>query len=265
MPKSLPTKEAGGKTPATPDDILSAQGNAETGFLQLDDLAAGVAHEINNPVNSIINYAQILVDRLAQYPTERDLAGRIITEGERIAGIVQNLLICTGPTAWGKSTIHIQDLFEDCLNLFRDQLRRDGIRLMMEIGQGLPQIHVNSSQIRQVILNIISNARHALNERYSGRHPEKVLSVSVRGIRVEQCDFVRIEFLDHGTGIPHELLGKVLKPFFSTKPGSMGNGLGLSTSSAIVIQHGGKMLVESVFGQFTRITVDLPGAPWPPL
>jgi signal transduction histidine kinase len=273
MPASLPLKEkpsesaleketatVRGSEPATLD-AGEGSGPANGDDLEwFDDFTAGVAHEINNPVNSIINYAQILVNCLSEYPMERDIAQRVIAEGERIAGIVRNLLICTGPTAWGKSRVHIQDLMQDCLDLFRNQLREDGIRVILDIPRELPQLHVNSSQIRQVFLNIISNARHALVEKFPRDDADKLLRISAEVVQINGSEFVRMDFLDRGTGIPCELLGKVFKPFFSTKAGGKGNGLGLSTSSAIVVQHGGMIRVESVFGRFTRISVELPAA-----
>jgi signal transduction histidine kinase len=224
----------------------------------LGELAAGVAHEINNPVNGIINYAQMLANRFTSHEPERDLAGRIIAEGERIAGIVQSLLTFAGHGAHGKKESTLIDLLSDCLSLSHAQMRQDGIRLVLDLESDLPRILVDGRLMRRVFLNIISNSRHALNERYPSAHREKILRIGGKRIENECGTFLRVEFLDQGTGIPRNDLGKVLTPFFSTRSGGAGTGLGLSTSRNILKQHNGTIEVESAFGDYTRVTVQVP-------
>jgi PAS domain S-box-containing protein len=224
----------------------------------LGELAAGVAHEINNPVNGIINYAQMLANRFTSQDPEWDIAGRIIAEGERIAGIVQSLLTFAGHGDHGKKEITLIDLLSDCLSLSHAQMRQDGIRLVLDLESDLPRILVDVRQMRRVFLNIISNSRHALNERYPSALEEKILRIGGKRIENEFGTFLRVEFYDQGTGIPPEDLGKVLTPFFSTKSGGTGTGLGLSTSRNILKQHNGSIEVESAFGDYTRVTIELP-------
>ncbi len=224
----------------------------------LGELAAGVAHEINNPVNGIINYAQMLANRFTSQDPEGDIAGRIIAEGERIAGIVQSLLTFAGHGDQGKKEITLIDLLSDCLSLSHAQMSQDGIRLVLDLESDLPRILVDVRQMRRVFLNIISNSRHALNERYPSAHGEKILRIGGKRIENESGTFLRVEFYDQGTGIPRENLGMVLTPFFSTKSGGMGTGLGLSTSRNILKQHKGSIEVESAFGDYTRVTIEVP-------
>lgn len=243
-----------------------AQSSNDDGYQPtIGDLAAGVAHEINNPINGIINYAQILANRLARHSGERDIADRIIAEGERIAGIVQNLLTYAGRTAWGQTRVRIEDLLADCLNLIGNQLRQEGIRVQLDLADDLPWVHVNCGQMRQVFLNIICNARNALNEKFPEGDEDKLLRIAARRIPGNRGELVRLEFHDHGTGIPADVLQRVLTPFFSTKSGGKGSGLGLSASRSIVTQHEGAMRVNSVSGSHTRVYVDLPaGGPEAP-
>jgi signal transduction histidine kinase len=224
----------------------------------LGELAAGIAHEINNPVNGIINYAQMLVNRLSTRSQECDIADRIIIEGERIAGIVQSLLTFSGQDTQERTPISLVDLLTDSLPLTQTQIEADGIRLILDIEADLPRIVVNSRQMRQVFLNLISNARNALNEKFPEVHDEKILRIVGKRIENDFGTFIRVEFHDQGTGIPPEELERVLTPFFRIRAGGKGTGLGLSTSRNILIQHNGTIRVDSVYGEYTRVTLEVP-------
>jgi two-component system, NtrC family, sensor kinase len=224
----------------------------------LGELAAGVAHEINNPINGIINYAQMLVNLLSRQSPECDIARRIIIEGERIADIVQSLLTFAEQDNRGRVIISLADLLSDCLSLTRAQLKDDGIRLRVDIEADLPLISVNSKQMCQVFLNLISNARHALNEKFPQGHEDKVLRINGNRIDNDFGTFVSVGFHDQGAGIPPEALEMVLMPFYSTKAAGKGNGLGLSSSRNILIQHNGTIRIDSTYGEYTRVTVEVP-------
>ncbi|MCR4344799.1 MAG: ATP-binding protein, partial [Candidatus Scalindua sp.] len=107
-------------------------------------------------------------------------------------------------------------------------------------------------------LNLVQNAQYALNEKYPGKDMDKILEVSCNKISISNNQYVRIIFHDHGIGIPENLLNKTTTPFFTTKPMTKGTGLGLSISQKIVYNHDGKMVVESAYGEFTKIIIDLP-------
>lgn len=145
----------------------------------LGELAAGVAHEINNPINGIINCAQILFNKSNEGSRERDLANRIIREGDRIAHIVSSLLSYAKPSrAENKKRICIREILSETLILTGAQLRKEYIELKVDFPPELPKVMVNPQQIQQVFLNIINNARHALNQKYSRSHYDKILEVS---------------------------------------------------------------------------------------
>lgn len=226
----------------------------------LDALSAGIAHEINNPINGIINYAQMLANRHSQTSDAGALAGRIIVEGERIAGIVQSLLTFSGQDSPERKKISLHDLLADCLALIQTQLKDDGIHLRLDIKPDLPEILVHGKQMRQVFLNLISNARHALNTRFPEAHSHKVLTISGRAIHLESGTLLQVEFHDQGTGIAPETMGNIFIPFFTTKAGRNGVGLGLSTSRNILTQHNGTIRVDSNFGKYTKVTIEIPVA-----
>jgi signal transduction histidine kinase len=212
----------------------------------LGELAAGVAHEINNPINNIINYAQILIDEFEKEKRDDEIARRVIKDGDRIATIVRSLL----------SFARIRK--EEKTSLTSAQIRKDGIHLKVSMPSEHMKIPVHSQQIQQVFLNLISNSRFALNQKYPGTHENKILEIKCEKIAVNNSPHIRIIFTDNGTGIPSAIMDKVINPFFSTKPSRMGTGLGLSISHGIISEHGGKFSIDSSEGEYTRITIDLP-------
>jgi signal transduction histidine kinase len=224
----------------------------------LGELAAGVAHEINNPINGIINYAQILVNRSTQETKEHDIAARIIHEGDRIASIVKNLLTFAHDRGEEKRPVYISEIISDALSLTETQLRKDCIRIKVSIPSKLPAITAQYQQLEQVFLNIISNSRYALNRKYPAANVNKIVEISAEPKNDNSSSSIQISFYDQGAGIPDELLEKIMNPFFSTKPIGEGTGLGLSISNEIIIDHGGVINVESVEGVYTKVTINLP-------
>jgi len=137
-------------------------------------------------------------------------------------------------------------------------MRKDGIMLEMDIPSGLPRIFANPQQLQQVILNIIGNARYALNQKYPSSNEQKKFLIKAIETTINDKPYVRIEFTDHGTGMPAAIVSKVLNPFFSTKPEGQGTGLGLSISHGIISDHGGRLSIESVEGEFTKVITIVP-------
>ncbi|MFA6283784.1 MAG: ATP-binding protein, partial [Desulfurivibrionaceae bacterium] len=232
----------------------------------IGELAAGVAHEINNPINGIINYAQVLLDDSSQvslegeahHPVQREMLDRIIKEGERIAYIVRNLLFFARQREEEAEVVAIEAIIHDSLSLIKHQLQKDGVIIHTDISEGLPAIKVHPQQLQQVFLNLLSNARYALNQRYPGRDPGKKVEIRCRSVQSQGRTKVRTEITDYGAGIPPELLTQIFEPFFSSKKPGEGTGLGLSISAGLVRDFKGELRVESVLGEHTTMTVDLP-------
>lgn len=156
-----------------------------------------------------------------------------------------------------KATCYLDEIFSDTLPLIEAQTRKEGIHLKMIIPESI-KVRVHLQQIQKVLLNIISNARFALNQKYPETHENKIVEITCEELTVDNSPFVRIIFSDRGIGIPSNIIGKVVTPFFSTKPSCLGPGLGLSISHGIITEHGGKLLISSVEGEYTRIAIDLP-------
>lgn len=185
---------------------------------------------------------------------------RIVKEGKRIADIVKSLLSLARPgdRKEQKGAVCVSDIVSDTLALVDSQLKKDCIVLVLNLPHTLPRIRAHHQQIQQVFLNVISNARYALNAKYPGRHENKMLGIRGEAVTMDHGRWVKITFHDTGAGIPSDILDKVMNPFFSTKPRGKGTGLGLSISHSIVKDHGGKLLIDSVEGEFTDITIVLP-------
>jgi len=222
------------------------------------ELAAGVAHEINNPINGIINYAQIISNKSEEGCLIKEIAGRMIQEGNRIARIVDGLLTFSRRRHEEKMVVFIEDILSDSLTLTTAQMRKDNVIVKIDLAENLPRITAQAHEIQQVFINIISNARYALIQRYPGYSDDKLLEITARLIKLNDYPYVRISFLDHGTGIPSDIIDKVKTPFFSTKTEDKRTGLGLSISHGIVEHHKGVLSIASKEGAFTRIDVDLP-------
>lgn len=221
-------------------------------------LASGVAHEINNPINGILNYAQLIQDRLPGDSPLTEFTGEIMHETQRVAVIVRNLLTFARNEKQSHSPARVADIVEAVLSLVRTVIRRDQITLSVNVPADLPQLKCRSQQIQQVIMNLVTNARDALNERYPAHHPDKVLSLDARLFEKAGRRWIRLTVEDRGTGIQPEVRERIFDPFFTTKGRSQGTGLGLSISHGIVKEHHGEWTVESEPDKFTRMHVDLP-------
>jgi PAS domain S-box-containing protein len=229
----------------------------------IGELAAGVAHEINNPINSIINFAQILNDEVqrGEMPTE-EIPERIIKEGDRVATIVRSLLsFAREDDEKKKTTLNVQEVLEEVLALTKAQIDKDGISLKIDFPAKLPKILGNFQQIEQVFLNIINNARYALNQQYPQTNPNKKLIIHGSEEIVDDRPHIEVTFIDYGIGIPTEVLDKIYNPFFSTKPSGKGTGLGLAISHGIINDHGGKLIFESNEDEYTKVLMFFPAIP----
>jgi PAS domain S-box-containing protein len=238
--------------------VLEAQLRQQQKLESIGTLAGGVAHEINNPINGIMNYAQLIQDRLPADSPLAEYTGEILHETQRVANIVRNLLSFARTEKQRHSPARLGGIVEGTLSLIRTFVRHDQITLNVEVPEHLPEVRCHSQQIQQVLMNLMTNARDALNERYPGHDRDKVLNLEARLFEKEGRRWVRMTVEDHGGGMTPEVRERMFDPFFTTKPRDQGSGLGLAISHGIVKEHGGELTVESEPGRFTRINVDLP-------
>lgn len=223
----------------------------------IGELSAGVAHEINNPLNGIINFAQLLKDEeQPRSEFEQQMIDGIIDEGERIAKIVRGLLAFARADTHELEQVHFADSIKTSIALFGRQFEKDDIKVEIDLEPDLPFVRADGSRLRQVVVNMISNAYHALKAKQGEPLERKLFRISARRAG-KNGELVRVEFYDNGVGIKREDLGKVFDPFFTTRRETGGTGLGLSVSFGIIRDFGGTINVESEVGKFTRFTIEL--------
>jgi PAS domain S-box-containing protein len=244
---------------------LEAQLRQQQRLESVGTLASGVAHEINNPVQGILNYAELLDECAAQPETVREFAAEITRESNRVAAIVRKLL------AFSRQELEqpfehctVRSLLDDTLSLVHAVLRKDQITIELDMPDGLPQIHCRMQQIQQIIMNLVTNARDALNERYERFDAAKRIAIRVRAPTRDGRSWVRISVTDRAGGIPADVRPRIFDPFFTTKGRDHGTGLGLAVSHGIAADHGGELSVESELGIGSTFHLDLPADPTAP-
>jgi PAS domain S-box-containing protein len=215
----------------------------------IGQLVSGVAHELNNPLASVIAFSQLVMSNHDEDADRRESLQTIHDEAKRAAKIVSNLLTFARQHPPQRTTTVLNDVIRSTLDLRRYALAVHGVELIEQLDPELPSIWADPFQLQQVFLNLIGNAEHALSE-WSG---ERKISVSteVRGGRI--VAIVR----DSGPGIAASQIDHVFNPFYTTKSVGKGTGLGLSVSDGIIREHGGSIRVESA-GSGAAFVVDLP-------
>ena len=226
----------------------------------IGELSAGVAHEINNPLNGIINFAQLLKDEDGpRNEFEQQMIDGIIDEGQRIAHIVRGLLTFASADTPELRQVPFAESIETSIALFGRQFEKEGIAVEIDLEPDLPLVRADGSRLRQVVVNMISNAYHALKAKPGDSQLRKLFKITARRAG-KNGQTVRVEFYDNGIGIKREDLSKVFDPFFTTRRKIGGTGLGLSVSFGIIRDFGGTINVESEEGKFTRFIIELSAA-----
>ncbi|KIG14413.1 Sensory box histidine kinase/response regulator [Enhygromyxa salina] len=240
--------------------LLEAQLRQQQRLDSIGTLASGVAHEINNPIQGIMNYAELIGQSSHKPEVVEEFASEITHESDRVATIVRNLLAFSRQERdEQRELVEVSGVIEATLSLIRSILRKDHITLVLELGAGTPRVYCQIQAIQQIIMNLVTNARDALNERYTGYDARKRIFVRVERLDTEANEArVRVVVEDTGSGIEADVLARIFDPFFTTKTRDQGTGLGLSVSHGIALDHGGELSVETTLGVGTRFYLDLP-------
>jgi len=267
--KAFPVKDENGKVNSvieiyndiTKEMTLQEESMRASQLASVGELAASVAHEINNPIYGITMCAQsLLIESRDSKVKDHDIVKMILKESERIANVTKCLLSFVRDSGDSKSVCNIHEIISDTLTITGVIIRKEGIDLKIETPKDLPQILAFPQKIQQVFLNLINNARYTLNEKYSGTQDNKILEIIGREETIDGCQYSQIIFYDRGMGIAPDKIDKILNPFFTTKPRGQGTGLGLSICNKIVRDHDGNIEIDSVEGEYTKFIVTLPAA-----
>ncbi len=217
----------------------------------LGQMTAGVFHEILNPLNIISTYTQLMLLKEEKGSEEETYLKDILEEIDRIVKITDSLLLFSRKGNENVEDVEINSFLEKVISIVEPDMKLEDIRFIRKFEEELPMIMANSDKLRQVFLNIITNAGHAMPE--GGE-----LTTSTLNIEKQGKSFVRIKLKDTGCGIKSSNIDKVFDPFFTTKKEGEGTGLGLSISYGIIKTHGGEMRVNSKEGKGTTFIIDLP-------
>jgi signal transduction histidine kinase len=215
----------------------------------IGELASGIAHELNNPMTSIIGFSQLLMEKDISDDLKDDLH-LVHSEAQRAAGIVKNLLTFARKHAPVKQPTQVNNIIEDVLRLRAYEQKVNNIEVVKNFDPVLPEIMIDHFLIRQVFLNLIINAEYFMGE----SHNKGVLTITTQ----KADSVVTISFADDGPGIAKEDLGRIFSPFFTTKEVGKGTGLGLSICHGIVAEHGGNIQAKSQPGKGATFVVELP-------
>jgi signal transduction histidine kinase len=227
----------------------------EQQIIQSERLAAmgqmigGFAHELNNPLTSILGVAELLQDDETSEPVRKQL-GILQQQARRAADIVQNLMYFSRPPSLGRSRINLSELMQRTLALHSYSLRKNNITVDFLPAATLPGVNGDPHQLMQVFLNLILNAEQAIRE----QRDRGTLRVRLAS---DENSVIAI-FQDDGGGIPAQILPNIFDPFYTTRRPGRGTGLGLSVSRAILREHGGNVEAAGAPGGGAVFTVTLP-------
>ena len=212
----------------------------------IGQLVAGVAHELNNPLTSIVGYSELISDEIPEGPARQKL-DKMLNEAKRMKRIIENLLRFARQNSLAKKSANLETLLQDVLALREYHLHNHDIEVIVQIEPDLPPVALDEDQFKQILLNLLNNSIDAL-EGYSNRRI-RIEGSSVNGRVV-------LRFDDNGPGFND--VNRVFDPFYTTKPVGKGTGLGLSICYGIVKEHGGEIRAENLEPKGARIALELP-------
>ena len=229
--------------------LLQKELNLTSRLASIGEVAAGITHEINNPLTSVIAFAQML----AQMDVPEDIkeAVEVINDGaNRIAGIVDKLLTFARRHRPDKEYVDISAIVTSVVEMRLYEMRNNNIEVTTQLASNLPRTMANIGQLQQVFLNIIINAEQAMAGTHGGG------GISIKTERIDGS--IRVAIADDGPGIARDNIDKLFDPFFTTKDTDGGTGLGLSISYGIIKEHGGKIYAKSILDEGATFIIDLP-------
>jgi signal transduction histidine kinase len=219
----------------------------------LGTMAAGIAHEIRNPLANIRIAVQSLGKRLSAQHSHRDFPQRIIKEIDRLSQLLHDFLAFARPPKPNRQPTRLEDIIEEVTLFLRDQLLKGRVRVIKEFAPNVPQAEVDKALMQQVFVNLILNAIQAMPT--GGEILIQVQEIADQE-RQNGGHFLRISLKDNGPGIPPGDLERIFDPFYTTKP--QGTGLGLSVVHQIIREHEGWIRAESEWGKGATFIIDLP-------
>lgn len=232
----------------TLDRRLEEQLRTTEKMVALGELVGGVAHEINNPLTGISAFAQMLLEEELS-EDQRESVQLIKQESDRAKHVINDLLLFARKTSRGAGPVDVNAVLQQTVRLRAYPLRVANVQVQLDLDGEVPTVSGDAQKLQQVLLNVVSNAEHAMQDRH-----ERVLTLQTR----LDGDQVTIVARDTGRGMTPEVQRRIFEPFFSTKAPGVGTGLGMSVTYGIIMAHGGTIAVESEEDVGTTVTIRLP-------
>ena len=208
----------------------------------IGELAAGAAHEMNNPLTGVIGFSELLLEKDIPEDIREDVA-IIHHEAKRVAEVVKNLLTFARKHPPSKQLVDINTVIAGVLGLRAYEQKVNNIQVITHFAPDLPEVMADHFQVQQVFFNIVTNAEYFMTE----AHNKGTLTITTKRVG----NVVRVSFADDGSGTSKEDLGHVFDPFFTTKEVGKGTGLGLSVCHGMITEHGGRIYAKSELGKGT--------------
>ncbi len=243
------------------DQLRIAQAEAARGekLASVGMLASGIAHELNNPLTGVLTFSHLLRDKMADGSQEAEDLDLVIRETKRCASIIRRLLDFARDKPPEKKFSDLNQIIEDTEHFVERPAHLRNIEIILDLDRTLPQVWIDPDQIKQVVMNLLVNAQHAIDGEgritIRTRHSPQPKVLQPGAVAVPTVEF---SVTDTGCGISKENLRRIFDPFFTTKEVGIGTGLGLSVSHGIVEAHGGAIEVESEVGAGSTFRVYLP-------
>ena len=236
---------------------MEAQRSAENRLIQaaklaaVGEMAAGIAHELNNPLTSVMGFAELVLEDMSEGSESRQDLETVIREARRARDVVRRLLDFARQSESSRARASLNEVVEDVVALSRHLIHTSGIELKIDLEKELPWVLIDSNQMKQVLINLVHNALQAMPD---GGEMEIKTSNASRNNR----DWVTVSVQDTGVGIPQLEQARIFEPFYTTKGNQGGTGLGLSVTYGIITDHGGQIDVTSQPDAGAKFTVWLP-------
>jgi len=236
---------------------IAAQREAESRLVQaaklaaVGEMAAGIAHELNNPLTSVVGFTELSLDALPSDSPLRSDLDLVLREAQRARSVVRRLLDFARQSESVRVRADLNEIVEDVIALTKHLLHTSGVTLVSHLSPDLPWVAVDRNQMKQVLINLINNALYAML--HGG-----TLTLATSLQRRYDRSWLRMDVSDTGIGIPSENLSRIFEPFFTTRGSSGGTGLGLSVTYGLVTEHGGVIEVQSAPGTGSTFSVWLP-------
>jgi signal transduction histidine kinase len=236
---------------------VAAQQAAESRLIRttklaaVGEMAAGVAHELNNPLTTVVGFSELVLESLPPDSPQQEDMEVVLKEARRARDVVRRLLDFSRQSETRRAKADLNELIRDVLSLMQHMFHINGVTITTLFDQNLPWVLIDRNQMKQVFLNLFHNSLNAMPE--GGE-----LVIETRSSSRYGAPFASVEIKDSGEGIPPENLPRIFEPFFTTRADQGGTGLGLSVTFGIVSEHGGAIEVESIPGEGSTFTVFLP-------